>query len=359
MNKIIKLQVILLIVAGFFLPGHSSNAASLYSGKIYLQVEKNGEAWYIYPVNNYRYYLGRPADAFNVMRKLGLGTPNSTLSQIPIGILNYGGSDFDPDGLSDNLEIAIGTSIDNADTDNDDYSDKAEIENWYNPLGPEKLKTNNALIAQLEGRILLQVESHGEAWYLNPNDHKRYYLGRPNDAFTIMRSLGTGITDANLAQINETFVGTKFNVADEYSIEYPGNWTVTSGKVEPAERNLVHKAHFVDQMGAAQLDIFVYQTTGEILSLNGFDVTSKSYDPDKFVETFEIGVKPARKQTLKYDTIAEFKDIQFNKGKRIFVHVMISPKKVIGLEYSILNEMDIKNYEQLFNKMLSTFKPVY
>jgi hypothetical protein len=30
---------------------------------------------------------------------------------------------------------------------------------------------------------------------------KAYYLGRPADAFAIMRNLGLGITDANLGKI--------------------------------------------------------------------------------------------------------------------------------------------------------------
>ena len=38
-----------------------------------LQVEENGEAWYVYPDDLKKYYLGRPADAFGVMRELGLG----------------------------------------------------------------------------------------------------------------------------------------------------------------------------------------------------------------------------------------------------------------------------------------------
>jgi len=358
MNKFIKFFLLVFTLSATLIPTNKIFAAS-YSGKIFLQVEANGEAWYIYPVNNQRYYLGRPQDAFNVMRNLGLGVSNDTLSQIPIGILNYGGSDFDLDGLPDSLEIAIGTSIDNPDTDNDDYSDKAEIESWFNPLGAGKLKTNNNLIYQLEGRILLQVQKNGEAWYLNPTDNKRYYLGRPNDAFAIMRSLGTGITNANLAQITETFVGTKYEVPEHYKMDYPGNWKVTNEIIDPPKSNMIHKTHLEDQMGAAQLDIFVYQTTGSILALKDFDVTSQSYDPEKYVETFNVGIKPARKQTLKYDTIAEFKDITFNKGKRIFVHIMITPKKVIGLEFSILNEVDIKNYEQLFNKILSSFKPIY
>ena len=57
------------------------------------------------------------------------------------------------------------------------------------------------IAANLSGRILLQVESHGEAWYVNPVNLKRYYLGRAQDAFTIMRSLGVGVTNANLNRI--------------------------------------------------------------------------------------------------------------------------------------------------------------
>lgn len=41
----------------------------------------------------------------------------------------------------------------------------------------------NELSNRLKGKILLQVESAGEAWYVNPDNEKRYYLGRPSDAF--------------------------------------------------------------------------------------------------------------------------------------------------------------------------------
>lgn len=51
------------------------------------------------------------------------------------------------------------------------------------------------------GYILLQVESKGEAWYVYPKNKQRYYLGRPEDAFTVMRNLGLGITNADLSQI--------------------------------------------------------------------------------------------------------------------------------------------------------------
>ncbi|MDP2944305.1 MAG: carboxypeptidase regulatory-like domain-containing protein [bacterium] len=116
--------------------------AKRLSGRIFLQVEEKGEAWYVNTVDLLKYYLGRPADAFVIMRKMGLGINNK---------------DFDS------------------------YKGKAP--------------------ARLAGRILLKVEDHGEAWYINPVDLKMHYMGRPADAFALMRGLGLGITNANLRQI--------------------------------------------------------------------------------------------------------------------------------------------------------------
>lgn len=68
----------------------------------------------------------------------------------------------------------------------------------------EKLLTKNispALSNRLSGCILLRVESHGEAWYVNPTNDFKYYLGRPTDAFAIMRGLGLGITNIDLRRI--------------------------------------------------------------------------------------------------------------------------------------------------------------
>ena len=57
------------------------------------------------------------------------------------------------------------------------------------------------LSERLKGEILLQVESQGEAWYLNPTDNKRYYLGRPADAFGIMRELSIGISNEDFIKL--------------------------------------------------------------------------------------------------------------------------------------------------------------
>ncbi len=117
--------------------------AKRLAGRILLQVEGNGESWYVNPVNGLKYFLGRPADAFSLMRGLGLG-------------------------LS---------------------------EKDYTSFSKSKVP------ARLAGRILLRVQAHGEAYYVNPLDNKMYYMGRPADAFALMRKFGLGINNTNLRTI--------------------------------------------------------------------------------------------------------------------------------------------------------------
>jgi len=140
MKKYLFLICLILIL----LPGHVSNGSHYARNKIgyiLLQVEGHGEAWYIYPKDGKSYYLGRPKDAFNLMRKLSLGARH---------------------------DFIVNTEI-----------------------FPERLA----------GLILLDVEKNGEAYYIYPANLRKYYLGRPADAFRVMRELGLGITNENLANI--------------------------------------------------------------------------------------------------------------------------------------------------------------
>lgn len=172
---------------------------SAQKGKILLKVESKGEAYYVHPLSQEMFYLGRPNDAFQVMREKGIGIKNSDLNKIQIGLKGLSGLDSDSDGLSDALEEALGTNKANADTDNDENKDKQEIENNYNPnlSGGAKIIFDQNFASKQKGKIFLQIENKGEAWYINPSDGKRYFLGRPTDAFNLMRNLGLGISNDN------------------------------------------------------------------------------------------------------------------------------------------------------------------
>ncbi|MDD5071734.1 MAG: hypothetical protein PHQ42_03295, partial [Patescibacteria group bacterium] len=159
------------------------------------------EAYYISPSRQQMYYLGRPDDAFSVMREQGIGISNANLEKIPIGLGNLSGVDSDGDGLPDIFEDAIGTDKNKKDSDGDGYGDKEEVVAGFNPTGEGKMNFDNNFSVAQAGKIFLQVERNGEAWYVNPADKKRYFLGRPADAFDVMRNLGLGISNSNFSSL--------------------------------------------------------------------------------------------------------------------------------------------------------------
>ncbi|MFA6306645.1 MAG: hypothetical protein WCV70_01900 [Patescibacteria group bacterium] len=196
MKKIFLISLIFCLISP-----NIAKSAALLAGRILLQIEEKGQAWYVHPENQTRYYLGTPTDAFNLMRKLSIGISDKDLTKIPIGISDNNYPDSDSDGLYDNLEDAIGTDKQNKDTDNDSYNDKEELDNGYNPLGEGKQPVDKKFTQKNSGKIFLQVEKNGEAWYVEPLAQKRYFLGRPADAFKIMKNFGLGITNADLQKI--------------------------------------------------------------------------------------------------------------------------------------------------------------
>lgn len=180
------------------------NLYSSLRGKIILQVELNGEAHYVSPDKQKMYFLSRPIIAFKVMREQGIGIANDDLEKIEIAMDNLSGIDSDGDGLSDMMEDSLGTDKNNTDSDGDGFSDKDELLNGYNPVNSNKLNIDNSFAKNQAGKIFLQVEANGEAWYVNPENNKRYFLGRPNDAFSVMRTLGLGISDGNFEKMVKT-----------------------------------------------------------------------------------------------------------------------------------------------------------
>lgn len=131
------------------------------SGKILLQVENNGESWYVNPKDSKKYYMKDGASAYNLMRYFSLGITNQNLNKIP--------------KVDDTTAMKNSTSV----------------------------CSQNALANKLKGKILLQVEEHGEAWYIEPTKCRAIYMKDGNVAYEMMRFLGLGITNSDLSKIAE------------------------------------------------------------------------------------------------------------------------------------------------------------
>jgi hypothetical protein len=137
--------LILIIISGLA-PIHFSRAtsvASIVKGKILIQVESKGEAWYVEPKTGNRYYMANGDAAYSIMRNFGVGITNMDL---------------------------------------------------------EKIKSDKILAKKHSGKIFLQVESRGEAYYVDFSGNL-YYLKDGSAAYAAMKKLGLGITNKNLEQI--------------------------------------------------------------------------------------------------------------------------------------------------------------
>jgi len=113
-------------------------------GRILLQVESRGEAYYVHPSTSERYYMANGDEAYNIMRSFGVGITNKDLNR-----------------LQDNKTEAL----------------------------------------KNKGKIFLQVESRGEAYYVDFSGNL-HYLKNGSEAYSVMRNLGLGITNKDLDKIS-------------------------------------------------------------------------------------------------------------------------------------------------------------
>ncbi len=175
----------------------ASDLGSRLKGRILLQVEERGESWYVEPDTKERVFLGRPDDAFRIMRELGLGISEK---------------DF----------------------------------NSFREKAPERLS----------GKILLRVEANGEAYYVNPVDLKMHFLGRPADAFQVMRNLGLGISNKNLEEIQ----------INKKTIINRENTTINNDTTTETNKKMCNGIYYSN---CPENKLFYCPPTGKAVCLNG------------------------------------------------------------------------------------------
>lgn len=188
-------------------------------GNILLQVEERGEAWYIRSSDSKRYYMKDGDVAYEMMRFFSLGITDANLDRIP--------------SVNNTTEMNDSDSICETDT----------------------------FAAGLSGEILLQVEQHGEAWYVDPAKCLRIYMEDGDAAYEIMRYLGLGITNADLEKIaigtwgsdeDETVEPITYSFSD-YGSDYTDMFELEEGIVfftathENGDSNFI--THLLDSSG--------------------------------------------------------------------------------------------------------------
>ena len=191
----------LIIASLLLLPSISLASGSLpkkLSGRFLLQVQSAGQAWYVNPADGQRYYLGRPTDAFYIMRQLGLGISEA---------------DFN------------------------------------------KLKLDRNLKDRVKGKIILRVQSKGEAYYINPTNWQTYYLGRPGDAFNLIHQLGLGISEQDIIKIS---IGYKPGLLDYLKPRLPEQPPLPPETVpaDPAKQSLDNAAAAIRNNDAVKTESY-------------------------------------------------------------------------------------------------------
>lgn len=134
-----------LSILGSTLPAQAASQplSTRLSGRILLQVEQHGEAWYIDPVSKQRFYLGTATDAFALLRAKGLGIRHSDIIRF----------------------------------------------------------TSTSFPSRLSGRILLDVDDRGQAYYISPLTLRATRLGSAEETYQALRQHGLGIRDRDLNTI--------------------------------------------------------------------------------------------------------------------------------------------------------------
>ncbi len=334
------------------------------TGKIVINKDDHGKAWYVLPADKKRYYLGKQDDALKIAKGLALPLDPRQLPGLgPIATYNQE-LDSDQDGLSDNLETWLATDGHKADSDNDGYNDKLELDNNYNPLGAGKLTTNKNLQKKYQGNFLFNTQMPG-LFYLNPANKKLYYLENSAALLKLVQTTGVYLANFELNNIEGLTVGPEFmneqikkestvqaptpdtltysNTKDGYSFDFPTSWTI---KKYPDSPDLIHitnaeRDFIAEDKASIMLQIVDFQTTPA--SLTNFKTIAK--DGAKLIneKTSKIVGKEAYTDTVQYKLMRKRRAI-----------IAIGNNKFLSITLDTNHENN--SYDIIYEKLLYSLK---
>ncbi len=124
-------------------------------GRMLLDVEGNGEVYYLDPVTGGKEYLADGSSAHFLLERRALGINEEDFARLTLG------TDRDEESVCDESELG----------------------------------------EALKGRIVIRVDENGEAYWILPTNCRAYYVGTHDAAYELMKKFSLGLTKANLAKI--------------------------------------------------------------------------------------------------------------------------------------------------------------
>jgi hypothetical protein len=128
------------------------------AGEMLLDVEGNGEVYYIDPVDGGKEYLANGGAAHRLLERSALGINEENFAKLTQGTVK------DEESVCETSDLG----------------------------------------KRLKGRIVLRVEMNGEAWWIFPRNCRAYYVGTHEAAYELMRDFSLGVTKENLAKVRDT-----------------------------------------------------------------------------------------------------------------------------------------------------------
>ena len=119
--------------------------ATRLGGSVLLQVESQGETWYVSPMDSRRSYLGRPREAFALAKKLSVEIENEDLIKYL----------------------------------------------YFDKIFPD----------YLAGYFVVDSEDEDDLYYIHPQSWLGYKLKDPDQAWRVLKEQGLGITNENIRKI--------------------------------------------------------------------------------------------------------------------------------------------------------------
>jgi len=229
----------------------------------------------------------------------------------------------------------------------------------------DAIMADNTLAQKLKGKILLQVEENGEAWYVFPADLKRYYLGRPIDALNLMKKIGLGITNNNLAKIDKLIVKpentndyivknytsvttdgarTYQEPSNLYSFAYPNNWKIKKFDASPNEVQLsdADRDFIEEEKGVITIHKFSTASSTEVgqfkIAVSGSQITKKQE------KDFEVADRPAFETSYLYP-LAFQKTALIQIDDKNFLRVSLTASKNNYSGYETIYDALVKSFE--------------